>query len=38
MKPVKLTGAGGSTFAPGKDERRVYSHNSYRTGEAPTYD
>jgi hypothetical protein len=38
MKPVKLIGAGDATFAPGKAERRIYSHNSYKTGGAPTYD
>jgi hypothetical protein len=38
MKPVKLIGAVGATFAPGKDERGIYSHNSYKTGETPTYE
>jgi hypothetical protein len=32
MKPVKLICVGGATFAPSKDERRVYSHNSYKRG------
>jgi hypothetical protein len=36
MKPVKLIGADGATFAPGKDERRICSHNSYKTRERPT--
>lgn len=36
MKPVKLIGAGSATFAPGKDECRVYNHNSYTTRERPT--
>jgi hypothetical protein len=31
MKPVKLIGVGGATFAAGKGERRVYSHNGYKT-------
>jgi hypothetical protein len=26
MKPVKLVGAGGATFALGNDEHRIYSH------------
>jgi hypothetical protein len=33
MKPVKLIGVGGATFAPGKGDRRIQSHNSYKTGE-----
>jgi hypothetical protein len=37
MKPVKLIGRGGATFGAGKNEQRIYSHNSYQTGETTTY-
>ena len=35
MKPVKLIGAGGATFAAGKDNAAstAYSDNSYKTEE-----
>jgi len=33
MKPVKLVEAAGATFAPGKNERCIYSHNSYKARE-----